>query len=246
MSILVTGGTKGIGLAIAARFATPGNDVFLNYHSDDAAADRARQAIESAGARAHLIRCDVGSPEGAGEALAAVRARTDRLDQLVHCAVRVLPEPTLAVDPAAFTAALNLNGTAVLYLVQAAMPLLRRGSTVFFLSSRGGRTVVPNYAAVGVGKALAEALMRYLAVELAPHGIRANCIAPSMVDTAALRAVFGGDTDRLLQRAAAQNPSGRAIRHEDYTALIEFLASPAAEMIQGQVIFVNGGHNLSA
>jgi enoyl-[acyl-carrier protein] reductase III len=246
MAILITGGTKGIGHAIALRFATPGNDVFMNYRSDEKAAALAEAAVTARGARAHLIRGDVGTPEGAREVVAAVQARTSQLDQLVHCAVRVLPQPTLKVDPAEFTKALNLNGTALLYLVQAAQPLLRRGSTVFFLSSRGGRTVVPNYAAVGVAKALAESLVRYLAVELAPLGIRANCVAPATLDTEALRSVFGSNTDKVLQNAAAQNPSGRALRHEDYTALIEFLASPAAEMIQGQVIFVNGGHNLSA
>lgn len=246
MAILVTGGTKGIGRAIALRFATPGTDVFLNYHADEAAAAAARDEVAAQGARAHLIRGDVGTPKGAQAVLAAVADATNRLDQLVHCAVRVLPQPTLEVDPHAFAAALGVNGMALLFLVQAARPLLRRGSTVFFLTSRGGRTVVTNYAAVGVGKALGEALIRYLAAELAPLGVRANCIAPGMVDTDALRAVFGAETDRLLESSAAHNPSGRGIRHADYTNLIAFLASPAAEMIQGQVIFVNGGHNLAA
>ena len=246
MAILVTGGTKGIGRAIALRFATAGTDVFLNYHADEAAAEAAAAAVAAEGARPHLIRGDVGTPEGARAVLAAVAARSERLDQLVHCAVRVLAVPTLDLDPHDFAAALGVNGIALLYLVQAAKPLFRRGSTVFFLSSRGGRMVVKNYAAVGVGKALGEALIRYLATELAPLGVRANCVAPGMVDTAALRSVFGAETDQLLQSSAAHNPSGRGIRDEDYTNLIAFLASPQAEMIQGQVIFVNGGHNLSA
>jgi len=246
MSILVTGGTKGIGLAIALRFAKPGTKVFLNYHGDEVAAARARDAVAQAGAQPYLVKAYVGTPEGAQAVLDEVARHTDRLDQLVHCAVRVVAQPTLAVDPHAFTQALQVNGTALLYLVQSALPLLQRGRTVFFLSSRGGRIVVKNYAAVGVAKALAESLVRYLAVELAPRGVRINTVAPGMVETDALHAVFGDETRKLLQHSAEQNPSGRGVRHEDYCALIEFLASPAAEMIQGQVFFVNGGHNLSA
>ncbi|MDC6679383.1 SDR family oxidoreductase, partial [Leclercia adecarboxylata] len=127
-------------------------------------------------------------------------------------------------DLAAFTAAINLNGTALLYVVQAARPLLGAGSSVFFLSSRGGRVVVPNYAAVGVGKALAECLVRYLAAELAPSGIRVNCVAPSAVDTAALRQVYGAKTDEIMAQSAATNPSGRNVTDDDYCSLIEFLA----------------------
>ncbi len=245
MAILVSGGTKGIGRAIAERFAKPGVDVFLNFLSDQDAAARARDAIAAKGARPHLVQGDVGTPEGASAVLTAVAAHTDRLDQLVHCAVRVIPGPLLEMDPAAFTQAVNLNGTALLYLVQAARPLFRRGSTVFFLSSRGSRVALPGYAAVGVPKAMAEALVRYLALELAPLGVRANCVAPGAVDTEALRRVYGDKTDEMLRQSAAANPSGRNVTHDDFTSLVEYLASPAAEMIQGQVVFVTGGSYLA-
>ncbi len=178
MAILVTGGTKGIGLAIALRFAKPDVDVFLNFRADFDAAGKAKAEIEAAGARCHLIQGDVSTPEGASAVLAAVAARTDRLDQLVHCAVKVIPEPLLTINPGALTQAINLNGTALVYLVQAAVPLFKSGSTVFFLSSRGSRTPLPNYAAVGASKSLAESLIRYLAMELAPLGVRANCVVP--------------------------------------------------------------------
>lgn len=245
MAILVTGGTKGIGFAIAKRFAKPGNDVFLNYLSDADVAEAARTEIESLGARAHLIKEDVGSPEGAKAVIDAVAAETPHLDQIVHCAVRILADPLMSVDLNAFTQAVNLNGTALVYLVQHAKSLLRSGSTIFFLTSKGSRTPVPNYAAVGAPKALAEALVRYLAQELAPLGVRANCVAPGTLDTEALRRVFGDQTDNYLAEAAKNNPSGRNLTHDDYTGLVEFLASPEASMIQGQVIFVNGGGYLA-
>ena len=246
MSILITGGTKGIGRAIALAFAEPGVDVFLNHAGDDGAAREARSLVESTGARCHVIKQDVGTPEGARAVLAQVLERVERLDQLVHCAVRAIPKPALDCDADDFTAAVNLNGTALLYLVQAADPLLVRGSTVFFLTSRGGRTVVPNYAAIGVAKALAESLVRYLASELAPRGVRVNSVAPGVVDTEAVRTLFGDQADEIVKHAAETNPSGRGVQDEDYTSVIRFLASPEAAFVQGQTIFVNGGHYLAA
>lgn len=246
MAILVTGGTKGIGLEIACRFARPGTDVFLNYVTDRVAASEAARRVESLGAKAHLIEQDVGTPEGAQKVLDAVAAVTQRLDQLVHCAVRVMPVPILEVDLHEFTKAININATALLYLTKAALPVMGKGSTVFYLTSRGGRTAIRNYAAVGAAKALAEALVRYLVLELGPRGIRINCVAPSGVDTEALRNVYGERTEQVLQQNALDTPNGRGVVHDDYTALVEFLASPAAEMIQGQVIFVNGGQYLHA
>ena len=246
MSILITGGTKGIGRAIALAFAEPGVDVFLNYAGDDAAAREARSLVEARGARCHVIKQDAGTPEGARAVLAEVAERVDRLDQLVHCAVRAIPKRALDCDAHDFAAAVNLNGTALLYLVQAADPLLARGSTVFFLTSRGGRTVVPNYAAIGVAKALAESLVRYLASELAPRGVRVNSVAPGVVHTDAVRTLFGEQADEIVRHAAETNPSGRGVQDEDYTSVIRFLASPEAAFVQGQTIFVNGGHFLAA
>jgi NAD(P)-dependent dehydrogenase (short-subunit alcohol dehydrogenase family) len=246
MAVLITGGTKGIGLAIAKRFATPGADIFMAYRRDDASADAASAEIASLGARPHVIKADVSTPAGARALLAKVGATVDRLDLLVHGAVRVLVGPILDADPDAFAEAITLNGTSLVFLVQAARPLLKRGSSVIFLSSRGSRQIVPAYAAIGAGKALAEALARYLAPELAPLGVRINCIAPGTLDTEAVRDLFGAKTDAFLASEAAGNPSGRNIAHDDYTGLVAFLAGPEASMIQGQVIFVNGGQYIVA
>lgn len=246
MAILVTGGTKGIGLEIAKAFAAPGKQVFLNYFSDSDAAARAEQAIVATGAVCHLIRADAGTPEGCAEIAAAVASKADRLDQVVHCAIDAYASPALTADPHRFARAAVTNGVSLLFLVQSVLNLLARGSTVFFLTSRGGRIVVENYAAIGVGKSMSESMVRYLATELAPRGIRINCIAPSIVETDAVRTLFGAGVTKLMEHAAHSNPSGRAVQSKDYTALMKFLASPEAEFVTGQVVFVNGGANLSA
>jgi enoyl-[acyl-carrier protein] reductase III len=246
MTILVTGGTKGIGLDIAKAFATPGETVFLNYHADAAAAERAEREIRAAGAECHVIAADAGTVAGTQTIAAFIRQKNRRLDQIVHCAVDAYASPAITADLERFTRAVVTNGVSLLYIVQACRDLLDRGSTVFFLTSRGGRIVVENYAAIGVGKAMSESMVRYLATELAPHGIRVNAIAPSIVETDAVRALFGDNVRKLMEHAAGSNPSGRAVRPADYTNLIRYLASPEAEFVTGQVVFVNGGANLSA
>jgi NAD(P)-dependent dehydrogenase (short-subunit alcohol dehydrogenase family) len=246
MSVLITGGTKGIGLAIARRFARPGVDIFMAYRGDEASANAASAEIAALGARPHAIRTDVSTPAGARELIAKVGAVVDRLNVVVHGAVKVLVGPILDADPETFAEAITLNGTSLVFLVQTARRLLKRGSSIIFLSSRGSRQIVPAYAAIGAGKALAEALARYLAPELAPLGVRINCVAPGTLDTEAVRNLFGGETDAFLASEAAGNPSGRNITHDDYTGLVAFLAGPEASMIQGQVIFVNGGQYIIA
>jgi enoyl-[acyl-carrier protein] reductase III len=243
MAILVTGGSKGIGRAIALRFAAPGAGVFVNYHSDDAAAEQTAEEIRSRGAEPHLIKGDVSTPEGARAVVEQVAERTDRLDQLVHGAVDPYAAPALEADPERFTQAAHLNGLALLYLVQPALPLLGEGNTIFVLSSRGSHTVVPNYVGIGPAKAFAESLMRYLAVELAPRGIRANVVSAAALPTDALRAVLP-DLDDRLDAMAQANPSGRNLDFDDVTSAVAFLASDEAKMIQGQVVMIDGGLTL--
>jgi enoyl-[acyl-carrier protein] reductase III len=246
VSILVTGGTKGLGRATALRFAAPGVDVFLNYRTDRSAASRTAEEIAETGATAHLVEADIATVEGAKAAVAAVADVTDRLDQLVHCAVDTsLRGPLLEMDPRRFAQAVQCNGSALLPLVQSALPLFRRGSTVVFVTSRGSQIAVAGYGAVGPPKMLGEALITYLAVELAPRGVRANMVSASTLDTEALRSVLSEEKAvRWLERAAERNPSGRRVELSEVVDAIEFLCSDRAAMIQGQRLNVDGGFYL--
>ncbi len=240
MTVLVTGGTKGIGLAIARRLAPVHGRVALAYHSDEAAAEAARAEIAATGAQVDLIKGDVGNIAGAAAIVSQVQGG---LSHIVHSAAVIYPTTLLGADLARFRQAVETNGLSLLYLVHAAQELLGRGSSVVFITSMGARIPSANYGALGVGKALAEAIVRYLVAELAPRGVRINGVAPGLVHTTSVAAMVGGEdaAQSVVDRAARTNPSGRASRDSDYASLVEYLLSSEAEFIQGQVIAATGG-----
>lgn len=240
MSVLVTGGSKGIGRRIAVQLAEDGGTAFINYHSDDEAAEEAVAAVEGAGGEANLVKGDVSTPEGAQAVVDQVAKATDELGQVVHCAVDPYSTSVIEADSDRFTEAVTLNGVALQYVVSAALPLLEEGSSIFFLSSRGSNKVIPGYAAIGTAKAMGESMIRYIAKELAPMGIRANAVAAGPLDTDAIHSVLDNPEDRL-KAAAEANPSGRGLDFDDVTEAVAWLASPEAEMVNGQVLSVDGG-----
>lgn len=244
MAIVVTGGSSGIGRAIAEHFAAPGVDVVVNYANDQAAADETAAAIEAKGGKPLVVRADMGTLDGIRTLAEAVRSEVGKVDQLVHSAASTASGPLLGLDPEAYEQSIRVNGTALVHLCRELGDLLDRGSTVFYVTSRGARYVIPGYGSLGTAKALAEHVVRYLAVELAPRGIRVNSISPGAVDTKAFRNMFPDTYEQRLAAAAAANPSGRGLRIEECGALVELLASPACEMVTGQTVTIDGGASL--
>jgi enoyl-[acyl-carrier protein] reductase III len=243
MAQLITGGTKGIGFAIAKRLSNKGEDIFLAYHSDDAAAAEAKTALDADGAITHLVKADVGTIEGAARIHDAAAKTGATLTGVVHSAALIYPTTLLDADLEKFTRAVETNGLSLLYLVQKLLPVMDRGTSIVFITSGGARIPQPRYGALGVGKALAESIVRYLVMELAPKGIRINGVAPGLVATTSVADMVGSQeaADRIFEKAAKSNPSGRMSKDSDYASLVEYLMSPEAEFIQGQVIAATGG-----
>jgi enoyl-[acyl-carrier protein] reductase III len=138
----------------------------------------------------------------------------------------------------------NGNARALLTLARHAVPSMSEGSAIIAISSLGSTRVLDDYAVVGVSKAALEALVRYLAVELAPRGIRVNAVSAGLVETGALD--YFEKRDEMLAFYRGRTPAGRLVEPRDVADVVCFLASPAAGMIRGQTVVVDGGYSILA
>jgi enoyl-[acyl-carrier protein] reductase III len=236
-SVLVTGGSRGIGKAIALRFATLGaTRVAIGYMRGDAAAEETAEELRSLGAEPVLLRGNVASSRVADEV-----AALGSLHVLVHAAATGVMRPALETDDKHWDWTLSANVRALLSLTRAAAPAMPAGASVLGISSLGSVRVLDNYTLVGVSKAALETLVRYLAVELAPRGIRVNAVSAGVVETGALE--HFPNKDAMLEMGI-RNPVGRLVTPEDVAGVVTFLCSPEADMIRGQTIVIDGGWSL--
>jgi enoyl-[acyl-carrier protein] reductase III len=239
-SAFVSGGTRGIGKAIALRFARGGAErVAVGYMRNDAAAEEAAEELRTAGAEPVLIRGNVSSSRVA-EQVAALGP----LDALVHNAATGVIRPALETDEKHWNWTLGANAQALISLAKAAAPQMKPGSTIVGISSLGAQRVLENYVLVGASKAALESVIRYLAVELAPQGIRVNGVSGGVVETGALE--HFPNREQMISWSAKRTPAGRLVEPDDIAAAVEFLCSPGADMIRGQIVIVDGGFSLLA
>ena len=240
-SVLVTGGSRGIGRGIALRFAELGAArVAISYLRNDAAAEETAKALEQAGAEPLLLRGNLGDP---GKAAALVE-QAGPLDVLVSNAATGVIRPALEIEEKHWDWTLNANARALLTLTRHAAPSMPEGSSIVAISSLGSQRVLDDYVVVGVSKAALEALVRYLAVELAPKGIRVNAVSAGLVETGALE--YFENREVMLDYYRSRTPAGRLVEPGDVADAVCFLASPAADMIRGQTIIVDGGYSVLA
>ena len=163
---------------------------------------------------------------------------------LVSNAATGVIRPALELEERHWDWTLNANARAFFTLVRNAAPNMQPGSSIVAMSSLGSTRVLENYVLVGTSKAALEALVRYLAVELAPRGINVNAVSAGLVETGALE--YFPNREEMLEWYRERTPAGRLVEPRDVAEVVCFLASPAAGMIRGQTVVVDGGYSVVA
>jgi enoyl-[acyl-carrier protein] reductase III len=238
-SVLVTGGTRGIGKAIALRLVSLGAArVAVGYLRNDSAAEEAAGEIRAAGAEPILVRGNLASQKvitefGSHGPYAVV----------VHNAATGVIRAALETEDKHWDWTIATNARALLSLARACAPDMEPGSSIVAISSLGATRVLDNYILVGTSKAALESVVRYLAVELSPRGIRVNAVSASVVETGALE--HFPNRDEMLG-SIERTPAGRLVVPEDVAGAVAFLCSADADMVRGHTLVVDGGFSLLA
>jgi enoyl-[acyl-carrier protein] reductase III len=244
--VLITGSGRGIGRAIALYFAQNGADVVVNFFRNRAPALETVAEIEKLGRRALLVKADVGDLDDLNHLFDEVEQGFGGLDIFVHNAASGYNRPAMGQKPKGWDWTMNINARALLFAAQRAVPLMekRGGGSIVSISSVGATRTLPDYVSVGASKAALESLTRYLGVELISKNIVVNAVSPGVVETDALKHFDALGQEKIIERYKTLNPTGKLVTPEDVAGVVGFLCSPAARMIVGQVIAVDGGHSL--
>jgi enoyl-[acyl-carrier protein] reductase III len=240
---LVTGAARGIGRAIAHKLAAEGADVAVNYDNSHDEAETLCAELRALGRRAYAIQGSVGVPDSVDEIFDALRQHFERIDIVVSNAASGVLKPVMDMGLKHWRWCVETNALAVNLLAQRAVPMMKNGGRIIAMSSLGAQRAMPGYGFIGASKAALEALVRALAQELGPRGIRVNTVSAGVVDTDAL--AYFPNREQLLENFAQRTPAGPVLRPEDVANAVFLLCLPEASMINGHTLVVDGGFCIS-
>jgi 3-oxoacyl-[acyl-carrier protein] reductase len=239
--VLVTGGTRGIGIGIVEAFLGAGASVAFCARSQTAGG---AELVARSDGRAHFLACDLADAAHAEALPGRARELVGSLDVVVHCAATAVSHLIADMPLEDWQTVLQVNLTSAMLLIKAAAADLRAsgdGRVVMVSSITGPRTALPEWSAYAASKGGLEGFVRAAAMELAPDGITVNAVAPGTVATDALASMFGADG---LALAEAKIPARRLGTPADIANAVLFFASPQSSFITGQSLIADGGQTL--
>jgi enoyl-[acyl-carrier protein] reductase III len=245
---LVTGGSGAIGRAICVALAQVGCDIVLTYFSDRDAALQTEQLVRAHGVEASILRVNFADDKNTADFLQEL-TRFVHFDFIITNAASGVFRPTAELQARHWRWSMEVNVGSLFRLAAALQlptnsPILRDGGRIVAISSLGALRAIPQYAAVGASKAALESLIRNLCGELGPRRITANIVSPGLVMTKALD--HFPNKAQLVDVAQAKTPIPRLVTPDDVAGIVAFLVSPAAAMISGQTLHVDGGYTAIA
>jgi enoyl-[acyl-carrier protein] reductase III len=243
-TILITGGTRGIGQAISLRFARAGATVIANYLRNEESAERLRAIAAEEGLTISFCRADLTSDKGLAQLDRSLQESGSDLSGLVHCAATGVHRPIEELTERHFDWVFNLNVRVFFRLIKLLKGRFSRGSSVVAISSWGALRALPCYSLVGSSKGALEALARHVAVELAPLGIRVNILTAGAVLTDVWKAI--PDSEARIAETIRRTPAGRLVTADEVAYGAQFLCSDAAAGILGHTLVLDGGAGIVA
>ncbi len=240
---LVTGAARGIGSAIARKLAAAGCDVAVNYYNSHDEAEALCGEFRAMGRRACALKASVGMPDSVDELFAELRQHFDRVDILVSNAASGVLRPAMEMTLKHWRWCMETNALALNLLAQHVVPMMPAGGRIIAMSSLGAVRAMPAYGFIGASKAALESLVRTLAQELGPRGIRVNTVSAGVVDTDAL--AYFPNREQLLESFAQRTPAGPTLTPDDVAGAVYLLCLPEANMINGHTLVVDGGFAIS-
>ncbi len=241
---VVTGGTRGIGKAIALRMSADGYKTLLTYKSDESSAIETTQEIRNLGSECVCVKANLTRPESVDTVVETALSTWGKIDVLVNNAAISSNENLIAdTDPEDWKEMINVNLNSVFDITRKVIPIMRRrgGGNIVNLSSNITKRLAPTFGAYAVSKAGLEALTIILAKEEAPNGIRVNAIAPGPINTKMLQGLLDEMGPEKAKAFLNMVPMKRAGEPEEIASMVAMLVSDVSSYVTGQVIFVNGG-----
>jgi NAD(P)-dependent dehydrogenase (short-subunit alcohol dehydrogenase family) len=234
---VITGGSSGIGFAVAKRFVREGAYVFITGRRQE----ELDKAVAEIGADVTALQGDVSRNDDLDRLYAEVARQKGKIDVLFANAGIVEPTTTEAVTEGHFDRTFDINARGVFFTVQKALSLMAQGGSIILNSSVAAHKGIPIYATYGATKAALRSYVRTWTAEFAAKGIRANLISPGPIATPIMESQFGANTDGVMEHFKTMIPMGRIGRPEEVAAAVTFLASDESSFITGIDLPVDGG-----